>query len=340
MNLIHNTLKPSQITAAENALKNAFGVADVEEIEILAGGLSASSVYKIKVNGCYYTLKSDTPSVPVNDLSASCMEVAALAGIAPPVIYLDKSSGISITAFIEQMPLSSVYGSAEALLPQLANTIRAIHSLPVFEKDGNLKNTVDGLLHQFKTAATLTGPVIDECLALYNTIKENYPWDDPGRVSSHNDLNPNNIIFDGQKIWVIDWDAAFKNDRYVDLAIAANFYVSTDEQEHIFLSAYFENDLTDYHKARFFIMRQICRLVYAMLMFQLADKGRLNGTPHDNDMHANLADIKKRLGNGSLSLATYDGQLLLGKALWNEALINMRSARFSASIEHLVNQKL
>ncbi|MGY0036522.1 phosphotransferase family protein [Pedobacter sp. NJ-S-72] len=169
-------------------------------------------------------------------------------------------------------------------------------------------------------------------------MRKHYPWNDEDRVSSHNDLNPNNMVFDGEKIWIIDWDAAFKNDRYVDLAITANFHISVEEQEHVFLDSYFGSDLNDYNRARFFIMRQICRLVYAMLMFKLAATSKPTDMVHDPDMQkANLKDIKSQLGSGEVSLAAYQGQLLFGKALMNEALSNMRSRRFELSVAQLVD---
>jgi len=40
-----------------------------------------------------------------------------------------------------------------------------------------------------------------------------YPGgNDPNRVSSHNDLNINNVLYDGQRVWISDWEAAFPID--------------------------------------------------------------------------------------------------------------------------------
>jgi hypothetical protein len=58
----------------------------------------------------------------------------------------------------------------------------------------------------------------------------------------------------------VDWDAAFLNDRYVDLAIAANFFVSNEQQEKMLLGAYFGAGLNSYNGARFFTVckRWLC----------------------------------------------------------------------------------
>lgn len=327
------TLIPSaKINAVENALLSAFNTTVPDDIVLLTGGLSVSAVYKIVVNGLPYVLKLDAPVEHIDD-APTCMQIAANASFAPQVIYLNKAEGVTITAFIAGVPLNTAFKTKDELLPLLAVTIRRIHRLPLFTKESSLADIVNGLIYQFRSAGTLTGPAFDECFGYYDAIKKSYPWDDPDRVSSHNDLNPNNMIYDGQKLWVIDWDAAFKNDRYADLAIMANFYVTTDEQESIFLGAYFGEQLNDYNMARFFIMRQVCFIVYAILMFKLADSNKPAGVEHNVDMqNITLATVKKQLGNGELSIAAYNGQLQFGKAMFNEVLYNMRSPRFNSAI--------
>lgn len=295
MQTLHNLIPPSNLAAVKNALLQTFNTTAVKEITLLAGGLSASTVFKIVVTDQPYVLKLYSPAVLINNYLLTCMEIAGNAGIAPPVYYLNYPEGITITGFIKNIPLQAVFKSPEVLLPELAKTVRRIHELPPFPTENSLVDTVDGLIARFKASRMLTGPVFDECFAYYDEIRKHYPWHDTDKVSSHNDLNPNNIVFDGEKIWIIDWDAAFKNDRYVDLAITANFYVADDEQENIFLEAYFGDCLKNYNRARFFLMRQVCRLVYAMLMFKLADTTKPAGKGHDPDMqNISLEEIKEK----------------------------------------------
>ncbi|WP_114937261.1 phosphotransferase [Mucilaginibacter endophyticus] len=336
MQTLNSIIPASSLLAVESALLQTFGTTTVAEIILLAGGLSASSVFKIVVNDQPYILKIDSSPVVVDGQNISCMEVAAQAGIAPPVYYLNRVAGVTITGFIKNMPLQAIYKSPEFLLPEIAKTIRRIHGLPALPTGNSLADTVDGLIVQFRTSGMLTGAAFDEGFAYYDEIRKHYPWNDADKVFSHNDLNPNNMVFDGEKIWIIDWDAAFTNDRYVDLAITANFYVSNDEHENIFLETYFGDSLTDYHRARFFLMRQICRLVYAMLMFKLVYMSN-SGTAHDPDMEGiSLKNVKEKLGTGEISLAAYKGQLLFGKALINEALNSMQSPRFASSIAEMI----
>jgi len=326
-------LPADRLKSVERALEQTFNTTDVLEITLLTGGLSASVVYKIRIEEQYYVLKLDMPQTAVEDEVPACMQIAAEGGIAPIVFYLDRAEGISLTAFIKSEPLHSAIKPTEVLLSHLAKTIKAIHELPLFSKESNMLDTVDGLIAEFKASGMLEEVFVKECFEYYQIIRQNYPWQDDDKVSSHNDLNPNNMMFGEGKIWVIDWDAAFKNDRYVDLAITANFYVNDEQQEQLFLESYFGDGLNDYHRARFFIMRQICRMVYAMLMFRLAYHSKPAGTVHDQEIESvRIKAVKELLGHGKLSIAGYEGQFLFGKALLNEALYSMRTARFHQSI--------
>ncbi|QNK61044.1 phosphotransferase [Pedobacter sp. PAMC26386] len=334
------TLIPSsRLAEVQKAVIQTFNQTDVDSIVLLAGGYSASSVYKITIKNKSYVLKSDDTAVQINP-GVACMEIAAKAGIAPHLYYLNIANGLSITDYVESKPLRAAFASPDVLIIELAKTIRTIHSIPLFPKKVNLSDTVEMLIEEVKKYPVFTKDTFKEVFKYYELIREYYPWDDSDQVSSHNDLNPNNIVYDGEKIWIIDWDAAFQNDRYVDLAIIANFFVSAEEQENLFLEAYFSGTLDTYKRARFFIMRQICLLVYAILMFRLAYMSNPNDAAEDPEMQtASLREIEKQFGAGKLSLSSYRGQLLYGQAFLNEMLKNMQSARFTISIEHLISKE-
>ena len=327
-----------KLSAVEKALLHTFNTTDVSQMEPLAGGLSDSMVYKIALNGQWYVLKLYPPAgAPGNtDGRFACMKIAADAGIAPPLYYLNTEDGLSVSAFIESKSLRAVFSSPDTLLTELAKTIRSIHAMPAFPNESSLLNTVEALIGQIRESPLLNEDLFGNFFEYYDIIREHYPWQDTDKVSSHNDLNPNNLICGGNRIWVLDWDAAFRNDRYVDLAIAANFFVTNEAQESLFLEAYFGDGPDVYKSARFFIMRQTCYLIYAILMFKLASGPDVTGIMNDPEMQKiTLREIGAQMGAGKLSLATGKGRLLYGKAMINEALVHMRQPRFMSSIKLL-----
>jgi thiamine kinase-like enzyme len=325
MSLLNSLIPDSRLAEVETALLHVFGTTTVTDISLLAGGLSGSSVYKI--NG-HYVLKLNAAAL------SKALPLATAAGIAPPLYYQDVANGIYISSFIHNKPIRTAF-APDKLISELAGTIKAIHAVPYHAGGNDLQETIDAMISRFRQSDMLSGHIFDECFKQYEAIKSKYPWEDTDKVFSHNDLNPSNILCDGERVWIVDWDVASLNDRYIDLANVANFFVHTEEQESAYLRIYFDN-VDEYKKARFYIMRQVCRIIYAMLMFQLAAQGKPAEYAHNQEMDGiSLKEFGALIGAGKLSLAVYDGQLMFGKALLNEAVHQMRSSRFITSLSQL-----
>jgi thiamine kinase-like enzyme len=87
---------------------------------------------------------------------------------------------------------------------------------------------------------------------------------DPDHVGSHYDLKPENILFDGDRVWLVDWEAAFLNDRYTDLAVAANLFVIDESDTAAYLHTYFGQPADECRLSRFFLMQQSVHMFYAI----------------------------------------------------------------------------
>ncbi|MDO6433642.1 phosphotransferase [Flavitalea sp. BT771] len=330
-NTLNQLISESRLPAVEAALLQTFRSAAIDKIDLLSGGLSGSAVYKMIVQGRAYVLKLDAPSI--HDTHA--LEETSKAGIAPRLYFREASAGITITDFIESKPIRQVF-TPEKLVSELANTIRSIHTLPCHIPGHDLQQTIDGMMNNFLQTKVLAGPIIEECFTHYLAIKQKYPWDDPDKVFSHNDINPGNLLCDGVRLWVIDWDAAFSNDKYIDLATAANFFVQTEEQEVEFLHIYFNGAVDEHKRARFYTMRQISRIIYGILLVQVAVRNKPAGQQLDPEMEGKtLKAFGEKMAAGQLSMATYEGQLMYGKAQMNEAVHQMRSSRFTRELWRL-----
>ncbi|MCC6458403.1 MAG: phosphotransferase [Caldilineaceae bacterium] len=331
-------LPETKLEAVEKGLQSAFSTTTVERIEPLAGGLSTALVYKIMVKGKAYVLRLimhiDALSDPIRQFS--CMNLAAEAGVAPRVYYSSVEDALSITDFIETTAIAGHFATHNDLLVELAKTIKAIHATPLFPKLVNFLDGVDGFIQEFRNSRMLPESATAEHFRYYAQIQQSYPRHDPDLVSSHNDLNFNNVLFDGVKFWIIDWEAAFQNDRYADLANIANAFVTSDTQEEIYLTAYFGTPPTTYQRSRLFLMQQVSHMFYAMLMMKFAAAQKPAGWAHDDNMDTPTpADFRKQIGEGQLSMATYEGKLLYAKVVLNEALRNMKSPRFAKAIQKM-----
>jgi len=337
--LFETAIPDEKLAAVRKALSAAFGSCPVDDIQLTGGGLSTALVYRLRIDNKGYLLRIITDVSELNDPHRQyiCMNAAAAAGIAPRVYYTNEEDAVAITDFITAIPLRNGFSSPDILIKELANTVKTMHALPLFPKLVNFMDGVDLFIRQFRELNMLPGHVTDECFDLYAEVQKHYPRYDTDLVSSHNDLNPNNILFDGKKIWVIDWEAAFQNDRYTDLAIIAKSYTQGQQQEDLLLATYFGEEPGEYRRARFYLMQQACHMYYAMAMLKLAAAAKPAGYLHDANML--LPDIRAfhiMIGSRQISLETYEAKLQYGKILLNTMLANMQSERFKQAVSVVV----
>jgi len=311
------------------ALQEAFGVNEFEDIRMLTAGLSTALVFRIVVRGCPYLLRIITRTDAMNDPTRqfACMKSAAAAGLAPRVWYTSTEDRISITDFVEarQFPAPE----ALAVVPL---TLRTLHALPPFPKMIVYRDyfeALDGYIQKFRAARIMPASETEELFQLYVRVQSVYPRQDAEMVSSHNDLKPENILFDGARVWLVDWEAAFLNDPYTDLAVTANFVVTNDAEEEIYLRTYFGEAVSEYRLARFYLMRQALHMFYAMIFLLLGSSGKpieLNAKAPD------FRDFHDGIWAGEISLASAETKLQYGRVHMNQVLRNMRTTRFQDAL--------
>jgi aminoglycoside phosphotransferase (APT) family kinase protein len=320
--------------AVRRALHEAFGVNEPEELHLLSGGLSSARAFRIVVRKNPYLLKilrTEIISDPANEFA--CQQAAAEAGISPRIWYASVEDRILITDYVEAKPFPDDMGL------RMAATIRRLHSLPGFPspKMGNYFDAMNnGFVRRFQAAQLMPESATEELFRRYEEVLRVYPRNETEMVSSHNDLKPQNMRFDGERIWLVDWESAFLNDRYADLAVVANFFVNDEADEEAYLNAYFgepDGDIIpswEYIRARFFLMRQAVSMFYASLLFLEAARAGLSidanmTIPDFRDYHRDLIADK-------VDMLTAEAKAQYGMVHLREALRNMRTQRFEEAV--------
>lgn len=186
-----------------------------------------------------------------------------------------------------------------------------------------------GFIRRFQAANILPQDEIEEGFARYAQGAAVYPRHDPDMVSCYNDVKPENILFDGQRVWLVDWKAALLNDRYFDLAILANFVVTNDAEERAYFREYFGQAPDEYHLARFFLMRRVMHMLAAAVFLLLGWSGK----PVDQSENApEFRDFQQRVWAGEVNLADSDMKIAYGRVHWGQLLPNTRQARFDQAL--------
>ncbi len=311
--------------AVTRGMREAFGVTAFEDVRMLPRGLSSALVFRIVVRGSPFLLRIITRTDAMNDPTRvfASMKAGADAGLAPHLWYTSIEDRISITDFVEAAPFSAT----EALV-RMPGVLRTLHALPPFPKALNYV-TVDGSIRRFQAANILPKGEIDEIFTRYAQLSAVYPRHDSDMVSCHNDLKPENILFDGHRVWLVDWKAAFANDRYFDLAIVANFVVTNDAEERAYLQGYFGQPPDEYQLARFFLMRQVMHMLYAAFFLLLGSSGK---PVNQSEKLPSFRDFHQRIWAGEVNLADNEMKTVYGRVHWERLLQNMRQARFDEAL--------
>jgi len=312
----------------KKALQTAFNVSDPDSIQQITEGLSGALVFKMMVQGKPYLLRVITRTDAISDPSFyfDCMKVAAHKEVAPKIHYLCAEDRISITDFINEQPYS--LEEARKQMPQL---LRSLHSLPKFPFRLNYFDRMDGFIQQLKAGKIIAENVTKEIFEVYDHIAGVYPCKDVENwVSCHNDTKPENIVFDGNRPWLVDWESAFLNDPYLDLAIVANFVVTNNEDEEDYLQCYFNGTLDDYKQARFFLMRQMLHVFYftVLVFLHKGDKP----IDLDNIQKQDFTKFHKGMWNSDISLADDNTRLQYALIHLEQLKCNMQLKRLDESL--------
>jgi len=317
----------------KKALQEAFLKNEFDSIQQLTKGLSSALIYKISVNGQDYLLRVIMREDALGDPAHyyQCMLPAADAALAPKVHYASVEDRVSITDYIEPHP----FPVSEARI-KMAGIVRQLHALPRFPFRMNYLERMDGFVEKFRSSQIVPELLTKELFHYYSRIKEVYPTrDDENLVSCHNDLKPENFIFDGSRPWLVDWEAAFLNDRYLDLTVLGNFLVSNEHDESEFLAHYFEKRADEYHHARYFLMSQLLHVFYFTFFLLTASPGK-PVEPDEITRHP-FRSFHDRIWDGEISLAELQPKLEYAFVHLDQFLQKTKDRRFDDSLRIISN---
>jgi len=322
--------------AVTRALNEAFGVSELEDICDLTERPGSNRVFRIVVRGAPYLLRINTRR---GDMARhfTCMQAAADAGLAPLVRYANAEDRLSITDFVVAVPLPS----AEALV-RIPRVLLRLHALPRFPCAPfnttctfllNNGPMLDGFLKKFRASKVLPGNGIEELLARYQQVVAVYSHEDVEMAPSHNDLfKPDNMLFDGDRLWLVDWEAAFQNDRYADLAVVANMIVRNEREEEVFLREYFGGAPDGYQRARLYLMRQTAHMFYAMAFLSMGSESAVDAALKLVNGLPAYDDYQRRFWQREVGLAGEEAKVVYGSVHWQRLAENMRQACFDEAL--------
>ncbi|MCL4286024.1 MAG: phosphotransferase [Thermoleophilia bacterium] len=167
---------------------------------------------------------------------------AANGGVGAPVLAYCLPEGHSLSRFIPGDALSPALLRERGHWAAAARLMRRMHDLPAVEATWSAYSDIDRYAAMARAEGLALPADWDRLYEAAETVRR--ACDDHGASHGfcHNDLQIQNFIDDGDRLWLLDWEWAGMGDRYFDLG---GFLVNAEADEgerHEFLDAYFDGD--------------------------------------------------------------------------------------------------
>ena len=264
------------------ALTACFGAMPINAIAPLTVGASAGAILRIEAGGRPYLLRVEGPRSPLRyPHQYVALRMAAEQGLAPKVHYVDETAGVVVTDFIETQPLHTYPGGMSALVTAMGELLRRLHAMPAVPSFVPYPEIVARLFAHVRRTGLFAPGVLDPHLEHLERLRAAYAWDPAHSVSCHNDCLPANILFDGERLWLVDWESAYLNDPLVDVAIQLDNLARSPELASLLMRACLGRPPDDSILQRLAQARALNRLYYAGVLLS-ASATHLRTAPDDS----------------------------------------------------------
>jgi len=188
-------------------------------LTLIPGGLS-NQAWRLEADGRSWFVRLGHPAAERLgvDRASECavLKIVSGAGLAPEVRVCEPSSGLLVTGFIPAPTWDASDAQAVGNLCRLARCLRRLHGLPLPDS----AHEVDYAAQARRLSACVPGsdPTVgilaERAAAVFVRLAD-------GRRSTalcHNDLHHLNILDDGARLWLVDWEYGGRGDPLFDVA--------------------------------------------------------------------------------------------------------------------------
>lgn len=212
------------------------------EPEALAGGITNTNFLVVDRGERFVVRIGD--DIPVhgvmrfNELAAA--RAAFAAGLSPAIVHHEP--GALVMRHVDGRTLTEADVRAPGMLARIVPLVRRCHDeMPRHVRGPILMFWVFHVVRDYvatlREAGSRLAPDLPDLLALNDELEAAVGPIRP--VFGHNDLLPGNLIDDGTRLWLIDWDYAGFNSCLFDLGGLASNNGLAPEQEDWLLATYF-----------------------------------------------------------------------------------------------------
>jgi thiamine kinase-like enzyme len=181
--------------------------------------------------------------------------MAAGVGVGPEVAAFLRPEGWLVTRFIEGSPVPVETLRQPAALTRLADSLRRVHAGPAIPGLFAPVKVAEVYLRLAHDRGVAPAPDAARALAIGQAMERACLADPVALAPTHNDLLNANLIDDGERIRIVDWEYAGMGDPWFDLGNVSINHELTADEEAALLTAYLGTDPTPAALARLTLMR-------------------------------------------------------------------------------------
>jgi aminoglycoside phosphotransferase (APT) family kinase protein len=298
-------------------------VGHVERIEPITLGLSGAGVHAVATSRGAYVLRVQAREL---DEGAFAQQLRVLrrasdAGVAPAIVHVDEASRAIVSVRVQGMPVAVALGDPAVrsrVIASVLDRLRVLHALDASGVDDRDPLTFARTAWEaardrpgFPPWAVSLAPTFEKIAATLAA--------DPRRVVSHNDFNPVNVLWDGSRAWVIDWEVTGLGHPYYDLATLALFLRQEEGVAFELAAVHDGAPLDERSRATFRALRQLVGLLAGLTFLGMVEDLGVRAAPTHADAPA-LGDVYAALRSGELDLRSPLAQASMGLALLAEGV--------------------
>jgi thiamine kinase-like enzyme len=164
---------------------------------------------------------------------------AAAAGAGAPVAEYRPEHSLLVVGYIEGRTLGAADVARPENIPRIAAACCRLHAGARFGNDFDMFEIQRGYLSVARSRGFKIPAGYDDLLPQFTAAEQALAIRREGTVPCNNDLLPANLIDDGERIWLIDYELSGNNDACFELGnIAAEAHLEPEALEHL-VTAYY-----------------------------------------------------------------------------------------------------
>ncbi len=323
-----SAIPDSQRTTVSEVLRDEFG-SGVDRIDAGPRGASGASTYRVDAADGAWLLRIEGDRTPMrNPHQYRNLQVAADAAISPPVRRADDESGVVVMRWIDARPLTDHPGGPAGLAQSVGEVIRDVQCLDPFPPTFDWVEGISAVLGHLVGSGRYAPGALDAHVEVWQRIRAGWRRDPAGFVPAHNDPNASNLLYDGTRLWLVDWETSGPNDPLVDLAVVANQLAPTPELADVLLGAWRGGSPDDRLRARLAVAQVSAKLWAASMLAAItaseADAGGLEAPT--------MEEFGAAVASGSMSMATPAGLSTFAAIVFGQFLSETSTPEFAQAL--------